>query len=73
MSAHSRHEGALVDFLRVIRYGIHYLAWYLPAKDFVLPGPLGWTLFTRATPCGSHGTTAQHFRLGMHHGVETFA
>lgn len=37
MSAHSRHEGALVDFLRVIRYGIHYLAWYLPAKDFVLP------------------------------------
>lgn len=39
----------------------------------VLTGPLGWTLFTRATPRGSHGTTAQHFRLWMHHRVEAFA
>lgn len=39
----------------------------------VLTGPLGWTLFARATPCGSHGTTAQHFRLRVHHRVEAFA
>lgn len=37
VSAHCRHESALVDFLRVIRYGIHYLAGYLAAKNFVLP------------------------------------
>lgn len=73
VGAHGRHEGALVDFLRVIRYGIHYLAWHLPAKNFVLPGPLGWTLFARATPCGSHGTAAQHFRLRVHHRVEALA
>lgn len=56
VSAHGRHQSALVDLFRVIRDWIHDLTRHQSAENLVFTGPFTRTFLTEATPRGSHGT-----------------
>lgn len=73
VSAHRRHQGALVNLLGVICDRVHDLAWHQSAENLVFAGPFARTFLAETAPRGSHGTAAQHLCLWLHHGIKALS
>lgn len=65
--AHLRHEGALVDVLRLIGHGVDVLAGQRAAQQHVVPGSKAGTLVAWIAPSLTHRAAAQHARLRLAH------
>jgi len=65
--AHLRHEGALVDVLRLVGHRVDVLAGQGAAQQHVVPGAEAGTLVARVAPRLSHRAAAQHARLRLAH------
>jgi hypothetical protein len=65
--AHLRHEGALVDVLRLVGHWVDVLARQRAAQQHVVPGAEPGTLLARVAPSLPHRAAAQHARLRLAH------